>query len=78
MKRVYIKTEVSEKFSDGSQTTTKTERSEEELESGLFEAWGFLMLVLFSLLITGITYQFVSSIIQRSNSNGIQIQKINQ
>ncbi|MUH01125.1 hypothetical protein F7734_56225 [Scytonema sp. UIC 10036] len=73
MKRVYIKTETIDK-PDGS-TSTKTEREEITENSGLLEAYGFLLLIIFTLLVTGITYQIVSSIINRSNSNGIQIQE---
>ncbi len=80
MKREIIKTEISEKFSDGSQTTSKTERINEESNNGLLEAYGFFLLLLLTLFLTGITYQFVSNIVNRSNPN-VEIQpirKINQ
>lgn len=71
MKRVHIKTEIKEV--DGS--TSTTEREEVVEDSGLLEAWGFLLLIIFTLVTTVLAYQFVSGIINRSNNNGIQIRQ---
>ena len=68
MKRVHIKTEIKE--ADGS--IASTEREEILENSGLLEAWGFLLLIIFTIATTIITYQMVSNIIHRSNDNGIQ------
>lgn len=68
MKRVVIRTETRE--ADGS--FASSERVEESENSGLLEAWGFLILILFTLLIFFLTYRFVSNIAQRESNNGIQ------
>lgn len=76
MKRVYIKTETID--NPNGETTTKTEREEITENSGLLESWGFLLLIMFTIATTVLTYQFVSNIISRSHENGIQIQENNQ
>lgn len=66
MKRVVIKTETTDIYSDGTTSTTKTHREEELSNSGLLEAWGFLILVLFTFLLFVATYRVVSSINQQN------------
>lgn len=75
MKRETIKTEQIDSHIDGTSTTYKSEKIVEKSDSGLLEAWGFLLLIIFTLATTVLTYQFVSNIINRSNNNGIQIRQ---
>ncbi len=72
MKRVIIRTEIRE--ADGSRSTS--ERVEESASSGLLEAWGFFILILFTLILFAFTYRFVSTIIQREQNNAIQTEQI--
>lgn len=71
MKRVITRTEVCE--SDGSRSTS--ERVEESSNSGLLEAWGFLILIFFTLIIFIFTYRVVSTITQRESINAIQAEQ---
>ncbi|MBO3463408.1 hypothetical protein G7B40_041120 [Aetokthonos hydrillicola Thurmond2011] len=67
MKRVVIRTRTEEK-SDG-EIATFTERIEESSNSGLLEAWGFLALIMSTILLTLATYRVVSSINQPQDNN---------
>ena len=69
MKRVVIKTESTDTNQDGTTTTTNTYREEEISNSGLLEAWGFLILILFTFVIFVATYRVVSSINQQTNQD---------
>ena len=75
MKRVVIKTETTDINSDGTTSTTKTHREEELSNSGLLEAWGFLILVLFTFLVFVATYRIVSSINQPTNQDNYGFQE---
>lgn len=70
MKRVSTKTETIE--ADGTSTTTY--REEETTSSGLLEAWGFLILLLFTFLLFVATYRIVSSInpVNQEHNHGFQ------
>ncbi len=71
MKRVTTKTQTTEV--DGA--VTSTYREEETTSSGLLEAWGFLILILFTFLLFVATYRVVSSINQSSNPDNYGFQK---
>ena len=75
MKRVVISTEITDRNSDGTTTTTKTHREEELSNSGLLEAWGYLILILFTFLLFVATYRVVSSINQSPNQDNYGVQK---
>lgn len=75
MKRVHVKTETTDTTANGT-TTTTTERLEESTSSGLLEAWGFLILILFTLIIFVVTYRIVSTISQRESNNEFQERQI--
>ena len=75
MKRVVIKTETTDRSSDGTTTTTKTHREEELSNSGLLEAWGYLILILFTFLLFMVTYRVVSSINQVNQEHNYGFQK---
>ena len=62
MKRVVTKTETTDTNSDGTTTTTNTYREEDSSNSGLLEAWGYLILIFFTFLLFVATYRLVSSI----------------
>ena len=69
MKRVVVKTEIIDKNPDGTTSTTKTHREEELSNSGLLEAWGYLILIFFTFLLFVATYRLVSSINQPTNQD---------
>ena len=71
MKRVTTKTHTIEV--DGA--VTSTHREEELSNSGLLEAWGYLILILFTFLVFVATYRFVSSINQSPNQDNYGVQK---
>ena len=75
MKRVITKTETTDTNQDGTTSTTKTHREEELSNSGLLEAWGFLILVLFTFLVFVATYRIVSSINQPTNQDNYGFQE---
>lgn len=75
MKRVVIKTEITDRNSDGTTSTTKTHREEESSNSGLLEAWGYLILILFTFLLFVATYRVVSSINQSPKQDNYGVQK---
>ena len=75
MKRVVIQTEITDTNSDGTTTTTKTHREEESSNSGLLEAWGYLILILFTFLLFMVTYRVVSSINQVNQEHNYGFQK---
>jgi hypothetical protein len=72
MKRVITRTKTVDNFSDGKTSTSETERIEETPYSGLLEAWGALVLFLFTVLLFLFTYRIVSSITQGDQQHGIQ------
>jgi hypothetical protein len=55
-------------------TATESERIEESSDSGLLEAWGFLLLFFFTLLLFLLTYRLVSGINQPSQNHSYGIQ----
>jgi len=59
MKRVIVKTETKDEHG----AITSTHREEESQDSGLLEAWGFLALILASVLLALLTYRVVSGIV---------------
>jgi len=59
MKRVIVKTETKDEHG----AITSTHREEESQDSGLLEAWGFLALILASLLLALLTYRVVSGMV---------------
>ena len=75
MKRVVTQTETTDINTDGTTTTTKTHREEELSNSGLLEAWGYLILIFFTFLLFVATYRFVSSINQPTNQDNYGVQK---
>ena len=70
MKRVVIRVETVDTHTDGTTSTSKSEREEAISNSGLLEAWGALMLLLFTFLVFLLTYRIVSTI--GVNQNGIR------
>lgn len=77
-KRVISRTKTTDLHTDGTTSTSETERMEESASSGLLEAWGFFLLLLFTLLLAFFTYKVVSGIVQREQSNAIQEQQNQQ
>ena len=75
MKRVVTKTETIDRNSDGTTSTTNTYREEEISNSGLLEAWGYLILIFFTFVIFVATYRVVSSINQSTNQDNYGFQK---
>jgi len=71
MKRVVIKTRIQE--ADGA--ITSTHREEELSNSGLLEAWGFLVLIFFTFLLFLGTYRLVSSINQANQKDNYGFQE---
>lgn len=71
MKRVVIRTSTEDR-ADGT-TATQSERIEEENFSGLLEAWGALILALFTFFLFLLTYRIVSTIhLSETNDYAIQ------
>ena len=75
MKRVVIQTEITDRNTDGTTSTTKTHREEELSNSGLLEAWGYLILILFTFLLFVATYRVVSSINQPTKQDNYGFQE---
>lgn len=71
MKREIVETKI-DHAPDGSTRSTYTKRVTEIPQSGLLEAWGFLILLFATLLVFLFTYRIVSNITQRESNNGIQ------
>ena len=74
MKRVVTKTETTDINTDGTTSTTSTHREEEFSDSGLLEAWGYLILIFFTFLLFVATYRVVSSInpVNQEHNHGFQ------